>query len=514
MSTPNNGSYNYSSGMIPLPQDDNAINPYDDMNKSTIQPPPGVIPIPTVSAAPSVPLYNNPMNSNYGAPYAAPSQPSSPYVSNEQNPLTSSSTPISQQYPSYNPPIPTAPIPVAPVQTMNNSAAENVYQPPSNIFPSTNIPVAQPGYYPNNPQVIPNVQPSPVAPTVSPIQNNPSAAIPMVIPSNQPSYSNPVNQYPCDNSIPQAIYVNLGKPSDYPITHEQIRNALCDFVSKKFMWSKSTAKNCILQNIDTTISYRIHFETFLDSRSVKWEYEPCSHTVDGPENGVPQPPFDINVIVPTMFNDTTVKHHIEHTDFSRDCLTCKCKGSVTCSICDGKGFMPCTICNSTGRDDEGRKCTICKGSGRKGCLTCSSRGSVKCSKCEGKRMLIVYAELTTRFHTDNAYNYIDKTGIPQEQLKEGSGDIVYEDCGYMINPPLLNAPEIDTIIHTLKTNSDDLINHEPCRIIQQRITVTRLPVTCVTASIKDQTFMFWVYGKNNKCFCSDYVKKFGNCSIF
>ncbi|XP_042568409.1 protein SSUH2 homolog [Cyprinus carpio] len=177
------------------------------------------------------------------------------------------------------------------------------------------------------------------------------------------------------------------------------RDALLQFVGKKWTYSSKPAKNLIFKELTPFTVYRYRLETFTESRSSAWESEPHtgSECVDGPQNGVSPPPWNVQVSYPPKFTNAVQKIRVPHSSFIKvlrcHCSPChhcchgngKCEG---CTHCRGQGWTRCMFCHGSGHS-RNRRCTTCHGRGReKRCVSCHGKGYKGCLTCNGYRNLV------------------------------------------------------------------------------------------------------------------------------
>lgn len=133
--------------------------------------------------------------------------------------------------------------------------------------------------------------------------------------------------------------------------------------------------------ITPSSSFLYQLETFTETRSTKWAFEPFrGQPLDGPENGPAPGPWDIRaapqalhrycysgahawsrtraltrlgcaggspfVCVPGSDQVQTVE--VPHTACIRDCFHCGRRGHMTCGSCSGGGQTSCNPCNGSG----------------------------------------------------------------------------------------------------------------------------------------------------------------------
>ncbi len=85
----------------------------------------------------------------------------------------------------------------------------------------------------------------------------------------------------------------------------------------------------------------------------------------------------------------------------------------------------------------------------------------------------------------------------------------------MLNPPTNSADQrINQACVALSQKAASRINADQTRLLQQRVTITYVPVSKCTASYRDKTFHFYSYGNDNDGYCNEYpATSFGCCTV-
>ncbi|XP_048879177.1 uncharacterized protein LOC125747748 [Brienomyrus brachyistius] len=102
------------------------------------------------------------------------------------------------------------------------------------------------------------------------------------------------------------------------VSEDMAREALLQFVGKKWRYSRRPARDLIFKHLNPLTVYRVSYrlETFTESRSGSWEFEPYTgQFVDGPQYGTCPPPWDVMAEIPPRFTDHTQKVRVPHSSF-------------------------------------------------------------------------------------------------------------------------------------------------------------------------------------------------------
>ncbi len=79
-------------------------------------------------------------------------------------------------------------------------------------------------------------------------------------------------------------------------------------------------------------------DTFTEGRKTAWAYTPYTgQPIDGPQNGVPPGPWNINIQPGEMFKDHEKHVEVPHTASVKVCHGCMGMGMNRCWKCRGRG---------------------------------------------------------------------------------------------------------------------------------------------------------------------------------
>ncbi|KAJ8359002.1 hypothetical protein SKAU_G00155270, partial [Synaphobranchus kaupii] len=212
-----------------------------------------------------------------------------------------------------------------------------------------------------------------------------------------------------------------------PVVSEDLaRQALMQFVGKKWTHSSKPARGMIFKDMKPFTVYRYRLETYTESRSSAWDCEPYTNQfVDGPHYGMSPPPWDVPVEVPPMYTDVSLKVRVPHSSFVKECHQCDGKGKVRCRNCHGKGKRRCMSCSGNGRKKK-KRCSSCSGSGRKRCSSCSGKGLKTCKSCLGHQNLLHFIQLSVTWK-NHVFEFIPDRypEFPIKKFEKVSGDAFF-----------------------------------------------------------------------------------------
>lgn len=299
------------------------------------------------------------------------------------------------------------------------------------------------------------------------------------------------------------------------ISQEQAREALLAFVAANCCYGSGTAKNMIVKDIMSSGALHYTLETFTEGRTTKYKRVPYKGGyIDGPENGIPPPPWSIPCVPTTLFDDHKKKLEVPHTAKVIPCHKCGCRGYIRCWRCHGCGRTRCGTCGGDGRrlqhDAEGHShvvpCYRCGGDGRICCHTCGGDGRITCPECDGYCRLKCFIQLKVKF-TNNVEDYIlEETDMPDHLIRDVGGVIVFEQTLDQVWP--INAYPVQLV----NENSIRLVEkHRQCfpsqRQLKQRHNLRVVPVSEVRYSWKDVEDRYWVYGNEMQVYAPTYPQQ-------
>ncbi|KAK2179059.1 hypothetical protein NP493_516g00007 [Ridgeia piscesae] len=217
------------------------------------------------------------------------------------------------------------------------------------------------------------------------------------------------------------------------IDEDEARDALLTHVNSHCCYGKKPVRNMSKFKVIPSSALRYTLETYAETRCTKWEQEPFrGQEIDGPMNGPAPTPWSIPCVPSEMFQDEVHEMEVPHT--SHACHGCNSLGWVRCHSCLGRGYKCCLRCQGTGRDWKTdvhghghiESCWQCHGTGRKRCLQCDGDGRVVCRTCQGYKQLKCCIRITVTFTNHKGEHVVEKTDIPEELVKQASGEVVFE----------------------------------------------------------------------------------------
>ncbi|XP_029358142.1 protein SSUH2 homolog [Echeneis naucrates] len=319
---------------------------------------------------------------------------------------------------------------------------------------------------------------------------------------NSPLYPPPPAYNPQPELDRNTVVPEIRVPT---VSEDVARDALLKFVESKWRYSSKPARNLTFKELSPITVYRYRLETYTESRTSTWKFEPYNgQAVDGPEYGTPPPPWDVPVTLPDIYTDVVMKVRVPHTSFIKVCHTCHGCGRTRCVSCFGRGMKRCTHCHGH-RHSRNQRCTFCHGHGHRRCISCHGRGFKTCHLCQGSQNLLHYILLTVTWKNNISEHIPDRQpDFPDEKFEQVTGDAFFVDESLLVYP-IQGFPEQEICEVSRRLIADHLNRFSSnCRILQQRQTIELVPLTHAHYYYNGKVYSFFVYGTENKVFASKY----------
>ncbi|XP_023249036.1 protein SSUH2 homolog [Seriola lalandi dorsalis] len=295
------------------------------------------------------------------------------------------------------------------------------------------------------------------------------------------------------------------------ISEDVARDALLKFVESKWRYSSKPARNLTFKELNPITVYRYRLETYTETRTSAWQFEPYNgQVVDGPQYGMSPPPWDVPVTLPQRYTDVVENIRVPHTSFVKTCHKCHGCGRTRCISCFGRGQKRCTFCHGNGRS-RNKRCTSCHGRGRKRCHFCHGHGYKTCSVCHGSQNLMHFILLTVTWK-NNVEEFIPdrQPDFPDKKFEKVTGDPFFIDQNLLVYP-IQGFPDQEICDASTRLINGHLNRFSSTsRILQQRQSIELVPLTHAFYFYNGKVHDFFVYGTENKVFASKYPTA---CSI-
>uniref|UniRef100_A0A3B4XE39 Ssu-2 homolog n=1 Tax=Seriola lalandi dorsalis TaxID=1841481 RepID=A0A3B4XE39_SERLL len=235
------------------------------------------------------------------------------------------------------------------------------------------------------------------------------------------------------------------------ISEDVARDALLKFVESKWRYSSKPARNLTFKELNPITVYRYRLETYTETRTSAWQFEPYNgQVVDGPQYGMSPPPWDVPVTLPQRYTDVVENIRVPHTSFVKTCHKCHGCGRTRCISCFGRGQVRCISSyildiyilymrqqeRQSGKFHDSR-CTFCHGNGRSRnkCHFCHGHGYKTCSVCHGSQNLMHFILLTVTWK-NNVEEFIPdrQPDFPDKKFEKVTGDPFFIDQNLLVYP--------------------------------------------------------------------------------
>lgn len=304
------------------------------------------------------------------------------------------------------------------------------------------------------------------------------------------------------------------KPSKaFQLNEDDAREALLEYVSQQCCYGKGAAKKMKLDDAESSAALHYTLETFMETRSTKWAYTSYGGGfVDGPQNGVAPQAWDMPCTYAELFKNQTVLLEVPHTSTVGTCFKCFGRGCIQCHHCHGRGSTRCHSCGGRGSHGD-RRCNSCHGRGSRRCSHCNN-GMVRCPLCHGTGSVRKFIQLTVNFKNHVASHVIEGTDLPDELIRDVTGEVVFEQSALMVAPVRgYPDPTIDTKSSEFVADHAQLPSRLLGRVLHQRQKLQSVPVFECSFEYSDKHGRFWVYGLQHKVYTKDYPHTCLCCTI-
>ncbi|XP_038042092.2 protein SSUH2 homolog isoform X2 [Anas platyrhynchos] len=273
-----------------------------------------------------------------------------------------------------------------------------------------------------------------------------------------------------------SVLVPRGVP---PLTEAAARTALLRFVATRHCYGSRAAAELHIQELRPRVTYRYRLETFSESRLSEWAFEPFTKPgASRPPGDIPPDLWDVEVGVPPLFQGQTRRCRMPRSALVRECHRCHGRGRSQCGACHGAGRARCVTCRGSRRRlKQQKRCQLCSGTGR------SRRNNV--------------FEFVSEHHPN----------FPGELLSKVSGENIFQDENVVVCP-IVDFPEPAIS----RASRRAIAEHSAAfasssRILRQRQTVERIPITEVHYQYLGKPYLYYIYGLENKVYALDYPER-------
>ncbi|XP_035193807.1 protein SSUH2 homolog isoform X2 [Oxyura jamaicensis] len=264
-----------------------------------------------------------------------------------------------------------------------------------------------------------------------------------------------------------------------PLTEAAARRALLRFVAARRCYGSRAAAELVIRELRPRVTYRYRLETFSESRLSEWAFEPFTKLgASRPPGDTPPDLWDVEVGVPPLFQGQTRRCRVPRSALVRECHRCHGRGRSQCGACHGSGRARCVTCRGSRRRlKQQKRCQPCSGTGR------SRRNNV--------------FEFVSEHHPN----------FPGELLSKVSGENIFKDENVVVYP-IVDFPEPAISWASRRAIAEHSAAFaSSSRILRQRQTVERIPITEVHYQYSGKPYLYYIYGLENKVYALDYPER-------
>ncbi|XP_034023421.1 LOW QUALITY PROTEIN: protein SSUH2 homolog [Thalassophryne amazonica] len=329
-----------------------------------------------------------------------------------------------------------------------------------------------------------------------------------------PSTHQPQREHDKNTSVPNVRV--------HTVSEAVAREALIKFAESKWKYSSKPARELTFTDLKPITVYRYRLETFTETRTSAWHFEPYNgQQVDGPQYGPSPPPWDIPVMIPQQFADVAAKARVPHSSVVKRCHQCDGRGRTRCQNCGGHGRRICGLCHGRGRRDHGR-CFTCQGRVPGYVLLVKAQASGYAAVVKAARICCISSSSLEPFKYlqrglffaggTHMSDYIPdrQHDFPNEKFKTVKGDPFFINEGQLVYP-IKGFPDQEICDISAKLINEHINNYSSTsRIVSQRQVIELVPMTDAHYSYSGRDYNFYVYGMENEVYAAHYPTA---CSI-
>jgi hypothetical protein len=322
-------------------------------------------------------------------------------------------------------------------------------------------------------------------------------------------------------------------PQAPELTLDAAREALELHVLTTKWLRRDLAQKLPIESFERSGSFHVVFRSFTEDRSIGPAFDPFwGGVVDGPENGRPPAPWDMQVRIPGTFINQDHHEPVPHTDVVKTCHGCSGAGKVTCSNCGGDGRVRCSSCGGDGRVERTRtltrtnsqgqtetytesyteSCSTCWGSGQVTCSTCGGDGRVTCPTCSGATRVKHFQQLHVAWKTLVADQVIEKTDLPDDLIGGAVGIVIHAEEEDRLEPsvggaggPYRGGGRVNAEVNEVSNRLLQSHRFRPgTKLHRQSLVVRAVPVYEARYAWGKETRRFWVYGTDQQVHAPKY----------
>ncbi|XP_026161665.1 protein SSUH2 homolog isoform X2 [Mastacembelus armatus] len=287
------------------------------------------------------------------------------------------------------------------------------------------------------------------------------------------------------------------------VSEDVARDALLKFVESKWRYSSKPARNLTFKELKPITVYRYRLETYTETRTSAWQFEPYSgQVVDGPQCGMSPPPWDVPVSQPPIYTEMVEKVRVPHSSIVKVCHKCHGCGRTRCVACHGRGQVP--LLSSLRLQDLLRLPWQPEPA-----AFYPAHGHLVCHHYTHSTSLLLHLSLSSAgvfCRKNNIADFIPdrQPDFPDKKFEKVRGDPFFSDENLLVYP-IQGFPDQEICDVSSKMINEHLNRFSSTsRILQQRQTIELVPLTHVFYSYGGKDYSFFVYGLENKVFTTKY----------
>ncbi|GCC18794.1 hypothetical protein chiPu_0020893 [Chiloscyllium punctatum] len=290
------------------------------------------------------------------------------------------------------------------------------------------------------------------------------------------------------------------------LTEKEVRNTLMAWVRHKLHYKNELARKMEIKEIIPSIIFYYVLDTFIEQRALKFS---CQQS---PILGAALPPnkklkaWEVQCFPVKYFQDETKYFHMPNSDKKGMCISCYGRGLVLCATCWGSGEITCQKASSSERGGMLSQCPVCTANNTTDCERCAAIGHIQCLRCGGMGKVWYFTNLKVEYVTQRRDKLIAEEDFPTSILQKDHGMVIYDRTSELVTP-ISTCTEEEVNLASQLLVQESHFSWPDSRILQQKHTLTAIPVNKVLFTWEDLSGRFWIYGTKRQIYFKNYPLK-------
>ncbi|XP_020377714.1 protein SSUH2 homolog [Rhincodon typus] len=290
------------------------------------------------------------------------------------------------------------------------------------------------------------------------------------------------------------------------LTEKEVRNALMAWLRRKVRYKNELAQKMEIKEIVPSIIFYYVLDTFIEQRALKFscQQKPIIGAALSPNKKLKA--WEVQCFPVKYFQEETKYFHMPNSDKKGMCISCYGRGLVLCARCWGSGEITCRKVYSSRRGRMLSLCAECTANNTADCERCAAVGHIQCLRCDGQGKVWYFTNMKVEYLTQHQYKMIAEEDFPTSALQKAHGMVIHDHTAELVTPiSTCNEEEVNLASQLLVQESH--FAWPDSRILQQKHSLTAIPVNKVLFTWEDLNGRFWIYGTKRQIYFKNYPLK-------